>query len=454
MLGWSAARRAERGRAAEQRSRPSVTRSPLTEGDRGSRAKHPAHGRLRPRDRSGDDQSPGRSSSTVAGSVVSTGAAASTSRSSRAPAGSSTTRWRSGRNVRGGHRRRLSRRAERHPHDVAAVGITNQRETTVVWNKTHRRAGLQRDRLAGHPHAGHRRPARRRRRRHRSLRRDHVGLPLATYFAGTKIVWILENVEGARAAAEAGELLFGTTDTWVLWNLTGGADGGVHATDVTNASRTLLHGPRDPASGTTRSSRSSTCRGRCCPRSASRPRCSAPSSTRALLRGVPVAGILGDQQAATFGQAAFEAGESKNTYGTGNFLIVNTGEKIVHSGNGLLTTVGVPARRRPAALRARGVDRGDRIARPVVARQPRHHPVLRGRRDARRLGGRQRRRLHRARLLRALRALLAPGRARRPRRPHPLREQGAHRARRARVDRLPDARRDRGRQRPTPALAA
>jgi glycerol kinase len=220
--------------------------------------------------------------------------------------------------------------------DVTAVGITNQRETTVVWNKstgepiynaivwqdTRTQAIVDRLAKAGGVERW----------------KDRVGLPLATYFAGTKIVWILENVDGARAAAEAGELLFGTTDTWVLWNLTGGVDGGVHATDVTNASRTLFMDLE-------------TCQwddeilaAFDVPRSML-PEIRSSSEVYGRVTGidgladVPVAGILGDQQAATFGQAAFEAGESKNTYGTGNFLIFNTGEKIVHSSNGLLTTL-------------------------------------------------------------------------------------------------------------------
>jgi glycerol kinase len=222
-------------------------------------------------------------------------------------------------------------------HDVRAVGITNQRETAVVWNKAtgepvynaivwqDTRTQDIVDRLAAD--GGVDRFAAR------------VGLPLATYFSGTKIAWILENVEGARAAAEAGELLFGTTDSWVLWNLTGGPDGGVHATDVTNASRTLFMDLE-------------TCQwddeilaAFDVPR-AMLPEIRSSSEVyglvedSSLLRRVPVAGILGDQQAATFGQAAFEAGQSKNTYGTGNFLIFNTGERIIRSGNGLLTTVG------------------------------------------------------------------------------------------------------------------
>jgi glycerol kinase len=221
-------------------------------------------------------------------------------------------------------------------HRVTAVGITNQRETTVVWNKTtgqpicnaivwqDTRTQAIVDRLA--KDGGVNRFS------------AKVGLPLATYFAGTKLVWILENVDGARAAAEAGELLFGTTDTWVLWNLTGGPDGGVHATDVTNASRTLFMDLEtcqwdDEILAIFDVPRSML------PEIRSSSEVYGVIEDSSLLREVPVAGILGDQQAATFGQAAFEAGESKNTYGTGNFLIVNTGEKIVHSKNGLLTTL-------------------------------------------------------------------------------------------------------------------
>ena len=222
-------------------------------------------------------------------------------------------------------------------HDVAAVGITNQRETTVVWDRLtgepiynaivwqDTRTQQIVDRLASDGGVD----------RFKRV----VGLPLSTYFAGTKIIWMLENVDGARERAERGDLLFGTTDSWVLWNLTGGVDGGVHATDVTNASRTLLMGLESldwdddilAAFGIPRSMLPDI-------RSSSEVFGHAESSS--LLREVPIAGILGDQQAATFGQAAFDAGEAKNTYGTGNFLIFNTGEEIVHSKNGLLTTLG------------------------------------------------------------------------------------------------------------------
>ncbi|NEM92222.1 glycerol kinase GlpK [Galbitalea soli] len=230
-------------------------------------------------------------------------------------------------------------------HDIAAIGITNQRETAVVWDKNtgepvynaivwqDTRTQSIVDKLAADGGV--------------ERFKQIVGLPLATYFSGTKIVWILDNVEGARAKAEAGDLLFGTTDTWVLWNLTGGVNGGVHATDVTNASRTLfmdletLSWRQDildifgvPASMLPEIRSSSEVYGM--------------AESNSLLREVPVAGILGDQQAATFGQAAFDQGEAKNTYGTGNFLIFNTDTEIVHSKNGLLTTLGYKLGDQPA----------------------------------------------------------------------------------------------------------
>ncbi|OIH98628.1 MULTISPECIES: glycerol kinase GlpK [unclassified Curtobacterium] len=227
-------------------------------------------------------------------------------------------------------------RADITRHDVAAVGITNQRETAVVWDKNtgkpvynaivwqDTRTQAIVDKLADGDTD-----------RYKSI----VGLPLATYFAGTKIMWILENVEGAREKAEAGDLLFGTTDTWVLWNLTGGTDGGVHKTDVTNASRTLFMDLetlqwRDDILADFGVPKAML------PEIVSSSEVYGHVESSSLLREVPIAGILGDQQAATFGQAAFDKGESKNTYGTGNFLIFNTGTDIVRSENGLLTTVG------------------------------------------------------------------------------------------------------------------
>jgi glycerol kinase len=230
-------------------------------------------------------------------------------------------------------------------HNVKAVGITNQRETAVVWDKNtgepvynaivwqDTRTQSIVDRLAADGGV--------------ERFKQIVGLPLATYFSGTKIVWILENVDGARERAEAGDLLFGTTDSWVLWNLTGGVDGGIHVTDVTNASRTLFMDLetlewRDDileAFGVPKSM---------LPEIKSSSEVYGTVHTSSLLREVPVAGILGDQQAATFGQAAFDAGESKNTYGTGNFLIFNTDTEIVHSKNGLLTTLGYKLGDEPA----------------------------------------------------------------------------------------------------------
>ena len=230
-------------------------------------------------------------------------------------------------------------------HDIAAVGITNQRETTVVWDRStgepvynaivwqDTRTQQIVDRLAADGGA--------------DRFKEAVGLPLATYLSGTKIAWILENVDGARAKADAGELMFGTTDCWVLWNLTGGVDGGVHVTDVTNASRTLFMDLetldwRDDILETFGVPRSMM------PEIRSSSEVYGHAESSSLLRETPIAGILGDQQAATFGQAAFAAGESKNTYGTGCFLIVGTGEDIVQSQNGLLTTVAYKLGDQPA----------------------------------------------------------------------------------------------------------
>jgi glycerol kinase len=227
-------------------------------------------------------------------------------------------------------------RADITRHDVVAVGITNQRETTVIWDRTtgqpihhaivwqDTRTQAMVDALAAHGGVGR--------------FRARTGLPLATYFSASKIAWILDHVDGARARAERGELLFGTTDSWLVWNLTGGPDGGEHVTDVTNASRTLL---MDLATldwddellevfGVPRAM---------LPQIRSSSEIYGTVESSSLLREVPVAGILGDQQAATFGQAAFSSGEGKNTYGTGSFLVINTGERIVPSQHGLITTV-------------------------------------------------------------------------------------------------------------------
>lgn len=228
-------------------------------------------------------------------------------------------------------------KADLHADDVVAVGITNQRETAVVWERSTGKPvynaivwqDTRTDRICNELGAlggGQERY------------RAKTGLPIATYFSGPKIRWILDNVEGARARAEAGELLFGNMDTWVLWNMTGGPDGGVHVTDPTNASRTLLMDLSTlswdpdiaaeigvPLSMLPEIRSSSEEYGRV--------------RERGVLAGVPISGILGDQQAATFGQACLSPGEAKNTYGTGNFVLLNTGTEQVMSKNGLLTTV-------------------------------------------------------------------------------------------------------------------
>jgi glycerol kinase len=225
------------------------------------------------------------------------------------------------------------------PADLAALGITNQRETTVVWNRrTGRPYGnaivwqdTRTDTIA----------AALERTESGDLIRQKSGLPPATYFSGGKLRWMLENITGLRADAERGEAIFGTVDTWLLWNLTGGTAGGVHVTDVTNASRTMLMNlitldwddelldlftvPRnmlpeirpsaapDPYGHTT--------------------------ANGPFGKKLPITGMLGDQQAAMAGQVCFAPGEAKNTYGTGNFLLLNTGTEIVRSKSGLLTTV-------------------------------------------------------------------------------------------------------------------
>ncbi len=225
-------------------------------------------------------------------------------------------------------------RAHARPGDVAAIGVTNQRETTVLWDRRtgdplHNAIVWQDTRTAAlvHELAGEEGPDR---------LRERVGLPLSTYFSGPKIAWLLEHVPGARERAEQGELAFGTMDTWLLWNLTGGTEGGLHATDATNASRTMLmdlhtldwHEPSLELMGIPRALLPEI-------------RCSsglyAPARVPAL-RDVPVAGVVGDQQAALFGQACFAPGQAKNTYGTGSFLLVNTGDQMVRS-PALLTSV-------------------------------------------------------------------------------------------------------------------
>ena len=233
--------------------------------------------------------------------------------------------------------------------DLAAVGITNQRETTLVWDRktgkpVHNAIVWQDTRtdqicneLAKDGGQDRLRPK--------------TGLPLATYFSGPKVKWILDNVSGARARAEAGDLLFGNIDSWCIWNLTGGVSGGVHVTDVSNASRTML---MDLA---TLDWDNDILRLMGIPR-AMLPNIRASSEVYGTavgdLAGVPVAGDLGDQQAALFGQTCFSAGEAKNTYGTGCFMLLNTGTKVVPSKSGLLTTLAYKIGDQPAQYALEG----------------------------------------------------------------------------------------------------
>lgn len=227
--------------------------------------------------------------------------------------------------------------------NIAAFGVTNQRETTFLWN---RRTGI--------PY-------------HNAIvwqdtRTDEIctkysqeggidrfrsktGLPLATYFSGPKILWLLENIPGLKDAAVSGDLVFGNADSWIIWNLTGGVNGGLHITDVTNASRTMLmdlstlnwddeilHAFGIPS--------------RILPRIV--PSSGVYGISKDPINGIPVASDLGDQQAALFGQTCFDAGEAKNTYGTGCFMLMNTGNQPIQSKNGLLTTVGYKVGDQPA----------------------------------------------------------------------------------------------------------
>jgi glycerol kinase len=230
--------------------------------------------------------------------------------------------------------------------DLAAIGITNQRETTVLWN---RRTGrplhhalvwqdTRVDRLV-HDYSAQ---------GGKNRFQAKTGLPLASYFSALKLQWLLDTIPDARAMAESGDALFGTIDSWLLWNLTG-----QHATDVTNASRTqlmdlatldwcpdLLASFRIPPA--------------CLPRIVSSSEAIAPITSGAELDGVPVAALLGDQQAALVGQVCFAPGEAKNTYGTGNFLLLNTGETPVVSQHGLITTLAYRFGNQPACYALEG----------------------------------------------------------------------------------------------------
>ncbi|GJJ21964.1 glycerol kinase GlpK [Mycolicibacterium mageritense] len=224
------------------------------------------------------------------------------------------------------------------PSDLAAIGITNQRETTVVWNRhtglPYGNAIVWQDTRTARIATALERDGR------GDVIRQKAGLPPAAYFSGGKIQWILENLPDVRRAAERGDVLFGTTDSWVLWNLTGGVDGGVHATDVTNASRTMLMNLETldwddellGFFGVPRAMLPTI-------RPSSDPAAYGQARALQTVDGVAITAILGDQQAATFGQACFAPGEAKNTYGTGCFLLLNTGTEPIRSKNGLLTTV-------------------------------------------------------------------------------------------------------------------
>ena len=240
------------------------------------------------------------------------------------------------------------------PRKLVSIGITNQRETTLLWN---RKTGeplanaivWQDTRTAPSCEALAARGG-------RDRFRGKTGLPIATYFSGPKIAWVLDNVAGARRTADRGEALFGTMDSWLVWWLTGGPRGGVHLTDVTNASRTMLMDIE----------RLQWDEGLCAdmgvPMSALpaiRPSVDTDFFGRTRDEGplgcrVPIGGVMGDQQAALFGQACFEKGSAKNTYGTGCFMLMNTGTLPVQSQHGLLTTVGFQIRDRPCVYALEG----------------------------------------------------------------------------------------------------
>jgi glycerol kinase len=236
------------------------------------------------------------------------------------------------------------------PSDLAAIGITNQRETTLLWSRSTGKAVYNAivwqdtrvaDMVAEFAAQGG-----------QDRYRARTGLPLSTYFSGLKIRWILNEVSGVRVAAESGDLLFGNIDTFVIWNLTGGVNGGVHVTDVTNASRTqlmnletldwdeeILYDFGIPKAILPRIVSSAEVYG---------------YAALDSVRGVPIAGDLGDQQAALFGQACFKPGEAKNTYGTGCFMLMNTGEKPVPSTSGLITTLAYKIGASPAVFALEG----------------------------------------------------------------------------------------------------
>jgi glycerol kinase len=236
------------------------------------------------------------------------------------------------------------------PKDLAAIGITNQRETTVLWNRKTGRAVYNaivwqdtrvEDYVAELSRDGG-----------QDRFRQQTGLPLAAYFSGLKIRWILNNVRGARELAESGDLIFGNIDSYLVWKLTGGANGGIHVTDVTNASRTQLMDLRSLSWDKELLQAFEI-------PEAILPRILSSSEVYGLaklpaIEGVPVAGILGDQQAALVGQTCFDPGQAKNTYGTGCFLLMNTGSSPVLSKYGLITTVAFKLGEKPAQYALEG----------------------------------------------------------------------------------------------------
>ena len=222
------------------------------------------------------------------------------------------------------------------PQDLAAVGISNQRETAIMWDRNTGEAVA--NAIVWQDTRVETQVARLEQELGSEFFRSRTGLPLSTYFSSLKIAWLMENVSGLRSRAESGDILFGNVDAFLAWHLTGGKNGGIHVTDVTNASRTQLMNLQklawDPE----------LLRAFDIPE-AILPRIASSSEVygeiaQGALKGVPLAGILGDQQAALVGQTCLETGEAKNTYGTGCFLLMNTGKKIVPSTHGLITTVG------------------------------------------------------------------------------------------------------------------
>jgi glycerol kinase len=234
--------------------------------------------------------------------------------------------------------------------DLAAVGITNQRETTVVWNRKTGKpvynAIVWQDTRTGDYVAEYSRLG------GQDQFRRKTGLPLATYFSGLKIKWVLENVAGVRKLAEAGEVLFGNIDTYLIWQLTGGVNGGIHVTDVTNASRTQLMN-LETLDWSTEITKVFGVPLAMLPKICSSSEVYGTAKVTALA-GVPVAGDLGDQQAALVGQTCFKPGQAKNTYGTGCFLLLNTGTVPVQSEFGLLTTLAYKLGKEPACYALEG----------------------------------------------------------------------------------------------------